>query len=97
MRGAAEFALGRGVVACAAEAVRGPKASCNNGGYDAFLARAECTGPEHADDGFEEHTALVLGPSELLRNAVKRSAVGEVTHGVGRHVEGSVRAALGVD
>ena len=43
------------------------------------------------------HTALVVGPSQLLRKASQRGAVKKVAHGVGRHVEGVVCVAHGVD
>ena len=60
VRGAAEVALVRGVVALAAEAVARPKTACEYGGKNALLVRAERTRLQHAHDWFTENAALVL-------------------------------------
>ena len=85
------------VVPCASNAVASPQAAGEDSGNHALLSCAESAGPEHADDGLEKTAALIVGASELLREAVQRGAVKEVTHGIGRNVEGVVDGACVVN
>ena len=78
------------VVPCASNAVASPQAAGEDSGNHALLSCAENAGPEHADDGLEKNAALIVGASELLREAVQRGAVKEVTHCIGRDVKGVV-------
>ena len=78
VRGAAEFALRRGVVPSLAEAVARPDASSEDGGDNAHLAWAEGASPEHSDDWFEENAALISRTRELLSDIVQRGALKKV-------------------
>ena len=75
MRGAAEFALKRGVVASVAEAVARADASSEDCGDNSLLACAEGVRPEHFDDVAEKDAALVGCTCELLRKVGERGAV----------------------
>ena len=83
LRGAAEFTLGRGLVARAAESVAWPKPSGEYGGDDALLARVEGAGAKHAAYWFNEKALLVVRACKLLHNAAQRGAVKMVPNGVG--------------